>query len=268
MFIHVPPYFHTCIYAHTTWVQSQVKSYQRLKKWFLMPPCLTVSIIRYGSRVKWCNPGKGVAPSPIPWCSSYRKGAFGSPSTLVANFTLYVSKPVPLYQTHVSKYVSMPISSYVYMCLWLYSWSIHVHTWVYADISVLVPLYQCIYLCLYLWICMCTCSSVSADVSMLVLRYLCMYICLYLCICECMTKLVPLYQHMSICACTYVHTPEPEPVPQYLSSHKLLSLSLSQIHQLKLNSYWIAWSRQQEPFVFMWTQINEFMCFKLEPSSH
>ena len=57
------------------WVQSQVASYQRLKKWYLMPPCLTLSIIRYGSRVKWSNPGNGVAPSPTPWCSSYRKGS-------------------------------------------------------------------------------------------------------------------------------------------------------------------------------------------------
>ena len=40
-----------------------------------MPPCLTLSIIRYGSRVKWSNPRKGVAPSPTPWCSSYRKGS-------------------------------------------------------------------------------------------------------------------------------------------------------------------------------------------------
>ena len=61
--------------AWETWVQSQVESYQRLKKWYLMPPCLTLSIIRYGSRVKWSNPGKGVAPSPTPWCSSYRKGS-------------------------------------------------------------------------------------------------------------------------------------------------------------------------------------------------
>ena len=29
-----------------------VESYQRLKKWYLMPPWLTLSIIRYGSRVK------------------------------------------------------------------------------------------------------------------------------------------------------------------------------------------------------------------------
>ena len=60
-------------YARETWVQSQVESYQRLKKWYLMPPCLTLSIVRYGSRVKWSNPGKGVAPSPTPWCSKLSK---------------------------------------------------------------------------------------------------------------------------------------------------------------------------------------------------
>ena len=58
-----------------TWVQSQAASYQRLLKWYLMPPCLTLSNIRYVSRVKWCNPGKGVAPSPTPRCSSYWKGS-------------------------------------------------------------------------------------------------------------------------------------------------------------------------------------------------
>ena len=42
-----------------------------LKKWYLMPPRLTLSIIRYGSWIRWSNPGKGVAPFPIPWCSSY-----------------------------------------------------------------------------------------------------------------------------------------------------------------------------------------------------
>ena len=58
-----------------TWVQSQVASYQRLKKWFLIPPCLTLSNIRYVSSVKWSNLGKGVAPSPTSRCSSYRKGS-------------------------------------------------------------------------------------------------------------------------------------------------------------------------------------------------
>ena len=38
-----------------------------------MPPCLTLSIIRYESRVKWSNPGKWVAPSPTLQCISYWK---------------------------------------------------------------------------------------------------------------------------------------------------------------------------------------------------
>ena len=37
-------------------------SIQSLKKWYLVSPCLTLSIIMYRSRVKWRNPGKGVAP--------------------------------------------------------------------------------------------------------------------------------------------------------------------------------------------------------------
>ena len=66
-----------------TGVQSQVESYQRLKKkkkrrkkkkeGYLMPPGLTLSIIRYELRVKWINPGNGVVPSFTPWCSSYWK---------------------------------------------------------------------------------------------------------------------------------------------------------------------------------------------------
>ena len=60
--------------AWETWVQSLVESYQRLKKWYLTPPC----IIRYGSRVKWGNPEKGVVPASTPWCGSNQK---------VVNFT-------------------------------------------------------------------------------------------------------------------------------------------------------------------------------------
>ena len=51
------------------------KSYQRLLKWYLIPPCLTLHNIRYISRVKWSNPEKGVAPSPTPQFSSYWKGS-------------------------------------------------------------------------------------------------------------------------------------------------------------------------------------------------
>ena len=41
-----------------TLVQSQVASYQKLLKWYLIPPCLTLSNIMYVSRVKWAIQGK------------------------------------------------------------------------------------------------------------------------------------------------------------------------------------------------------------------
>ena len=58
-----------------TCVQSQVASYQRILKWYLIPSCLTLSNTRCVSRVKWSNPRKGVAPSPAPRCRRYWKGS-------------------------------------------------------------------------------------------------------------------------------------------------------------------------------------------------
>ena len=55
------------------------------KKWYLMPPCFTLSIIRYGSRVMCSNPRNGVPP-PAPQYSSYWKG-----SLPVAKFTYFLS---------------------------------------------------------------------------------------------------------------------------------------------------------------------------------
>ena len=75
--------------AQETEVQSLVESYQRLKKWHLICLCLTLGIIRYISRVKWSNPGKGVAISPTLGVAAIGKGTFGLPLTMVANFTLY-----------------------------------------------------------------------------------------------------------------------------------------------------------------------------------
>ena len=48
---------------------------QKKKRRYLMLPCLTLSIISKGSKVKWSNPGNGVASSPAPQCSSYWKGS-------------------------------------------------------------------------------------------------------------------------------------------------------------------------------------------------
>ena len=55
MHAYVYMYMYKCIYMNIyvplalwikTGVQSQVASYQRLKKWYLMAPCLTLSITR------------------------------------------------------------------------------------------------------------------------------------------------------------------------------------------------------------------------------
>ena len=54
-------------------------------------PCLSLSNIRYISRVKWSTSGKGVAPSLTSWCSSYLKGSllvvlnYGPQLTLIFN---------------------------------------------------------------------------------------------------------------------------------------------------------------------------------------
>ena len=45
----------------------------KTQKWYLMPPCLTLSFIRYKPRVMWINSGKEVAPLPMTRCSSYWK---------------------------------------------------------------------------------------------------------------------------------------------------------------------------------------------------
>ena len=95
--------------ARETWVQSQVESYQRLKKWYLMPPCLTLNIIRYVSRVKLSNPGKEVAPSPTP-CSSYRKGSFWV--TLDYDRQLYFTY-IYIYIVYIYIYIYI----YIYMCV-------------------------------------------------------------------------------------------------------------------------------------------------------
>ena len=44
--------------ARKTGVESLFESYQRHKTWYLIPSCLTLSIIWHVSRVKWSNPGK------------------------------------------------------------------------------------------------------------------------------------------------------------------------------------------------------------------
>ena len=45
----------------------------KTQKWYLMPLCLTLSIVSHGSRVKRSNPGKGVVTSPTHRKEDQRK---------------------------------------------------------------------------------------------------------------------------------------------------------------------------------------------------
>ena len=56
--------------AQETRDQSQVESYQRLKKWYSISLCLTQHY-KVQIKCKWSNPEKGVVPSPTPQCSCY-----------------------------------------------------------------------------------------------------------------------------------------------------------------------------------------------------
>ena len=86
----------------------------KTQKWYLMSPCLTLCIIRHGSRVKWSNPGKAVSPSPRLWCSRYRKGRLGV--ALDNGCQLYL-----LYSIYPCTYVGQSINK---TCLSMYQ-SIH-----------------------------------------------------------------------------------------------------------------------------------------------
>ena len=55
---------------------TPVRVIPKIQKWYWMLPCLTLSIIRYGWRVKWNNPGKGVASPLHIGVVAIEKGAF------------------------------------------------------------------------------------------------------------------------------------------------------------------------------------------------
>ena len=76
--------------AQETRVQCKVEWYQRLKKWYSMLSCLTLSITRYVSRVKWSNPRKEWCPLLHIDIVAIEKGAFELPSTMVANFPFFI----------------------------------------------------------------------------------------------------------------------------------------------------------------------------------
>ena len=131
--------------------------------------CLTLRIIRYVSRVNWSNPGKAVALSTTPQCSSYWKE-----SLLVA--LDYGCQQLTHSHTHTDIYISWPTVVEgdpkalfeIAITLWcrggyfsIYSWfvpyyaylslSIYIYIWIYYTIY--VESNHKVYACVYVFAC-------------------------------------------------------------------------------------------------------------------
>ena len=74
-----------CLHSWNIWLcQGSIcnRVIARIQKWYFITPCLIISITSYVSRVNWSNPTLDVVVVSI------EKGAFRSPPTTVANFTI------------------------------------------------------------------------------------------------------------------------------------------------------------------------------------
>ena len=100
---HLTMFYHICQYGNTLEIYDRINGNKicyvhwwpgnpglntklshtkNSKKWYLIPTCLKLSIVRYGSRVKWSNTGK---------VAVHEKGVFVSPLTTFANLLLWLA---------------------------------------------------------------------------------------------------------------------------------------------------------------------------------
>ena len=162
--------------ARETGVRYHVESYQRPKKWYLMPPCLTFSIIRYGSRVKWSNARKEVAPFPTAWCSSYWKGILWVDLDNSHQLFIYMNICICIY-TLICMYIYMCVYVYTYMCVHIY---IYMCVCVCMRICGYVYIYVCMYEYIYKYV------YIFVDVYIYIYIYIWIHVCVYICLCICL----------------------------------------------------------------------------------
>ena len=143
-----------------TKVHSQVESYQKLNKWYLISPCLTLSIIKCVSRVKWSNPGKGVAPSPTSRCTSYWNGSlpvaldYGRP--IYFTLLIYVSSFLLIFSFlfYINTHTHMYICNITHVVLFSFGRQFYRST-------LCIYIYIYIYIvCVRLSVCLCMCACV------------------------------------------------------------------------------------------------------------
>ena len=151
-------YVHLCIHTFAYWVecspivretrvQSQMESYQRLIKWFLMPPGLTFSIVRQGSSVKWSNRGNRSCCLPY-WkrsvrvilnygrqfyLHSYKYDFKTIQLILIFLFFCFVSVFSLLFTSRLSLSLYIYIYIYICECMWMPSLLLYVSTRIYVS---------------------------------------------------------------------------------------------------------------------------------------
>ena len=143
--------------ARETLVQSQIDSFQILKKWYLMFPCLTLSIIRYGSTVRGAIQGKEQHPPLHLGVVAIEKGSFWSLSITVANFT-YIYIYIYIYSS-LSIFIHSSLSFFIYSSLLV---SVH------PSLSVSIPLdwYQPVHIYPGLPVSISTCLFQSTSICL------------------------------------------------------------------------------------------------------
>ena len=79
-------------------IHYQAESYWRLKKWYLISPCLTLRIIR----LSWKIQGKASRPPLHLGVVDFGNGTFGFPLTTITNFTyIYIYIYIYIYRTRL-----------------------------------------------------------------------------------------------------------------------------------------------------------------------
>ena len=116
-------YFINHLYVYAMIERSSSRDGSKTQKRYLLFPCLTLTIIRYVSIVRWGKPERGVATYPLQRCSSYWPGNIQLPLD---------------YSHQLYKYIYIYIYIYIIkmLCLYIYIYIyehniLHIYIYIY-----------------------------------------------------------------------------------------------------------------------------------------